>query len=137
MSYIDHNSQFTRFPDRLPRIRHLLRGQLIDDRDRMCDIVIRDVSENGLSATARDAFLLAKGIQVSIVLPGDTVVWAQISWVAETRFGVELETPLDLEQLLAVIRCRTAAPRPKHAWEVHSRHRVHTNRPQYSRFRAI
>ncbi len=78
---------------RQTRRRRLTRVTLCDSSGMVQDIMVRDVSAQGLSAVAA---LVPPALDtiVSVTLPDGRALWGVVRWVAALAFGVEFDTEL-------------------------------------------
>jgi hypothetical protein len=84
------------------RNRRLTRVTLVDAADQVQDIMVRDLSARGLSATAARV-PPGKGEIVSLRLPDDRVLWGIVRWVDGAQFGIEFDVSSGNTE------CRTAS----------------------------
>jgi hypothetical protein len=74
--------------------------------DRITDVIVTDISEDGLSPMAGGA--LTAGMRVMVDVPLIGMREAEIRWISECRAGCRLMAPLDDEELRTAT-CRSAA----------------------------
>lgn len=118
---------------RQPRI---VRARLLHRDGEMQDIVIRNVSEAGIGASARGPAPV-RGERVTIILPGDQEVKGIVRWFGGHAFGMELDTPLDLEALSVALQRQAHVAQVSGEWKVESRHRVYTPQTDPTRIRRV
>ena len=87
-------------PERERRVRCLLRGTMIDERNVSSEIVIRNVSRHGIGAALRQGRHLRVPQNVAISLPNDVVAWGETRWVSDQNFGILLEHELDPDTII-------------------------------------
>ena len=120
-------------PQRQPRI---IRARLIHRDGEVQDIVIRNVSEIGLGASARGPAPV-RGERVVIVLPGDQEATGIVRWFGGHTFGMQLDHPLDLEALGRALQRQAHVAQVSGEWKVETRHRVTTPMSDPSRIRRV
>ena len=86
--------------EREKRVRCLLRGTMIDERNVSSEIVIRNVSRQGIGATLRQGRHLKVPQNVAISLPNDVVAWGETRWISDQNFGILLEQELDPDRII-------------------------------------
>lgn len=72
------------------RNRRLTRVCLTNAADEVQDIMVRDLSSRGLSATA-SRVPPGAGEIVSMLLPDDRLFWGIVRWVDGAQFGIEFD----------------------------------------------
>lgn len=121
---------------REPRERRLLRGQMQTERLPAFEIVIRNISARGLCGTCK-GLPPVRGEFAEILLPDNRTVTATVRWANDQVFGVEFESPINLEIMMDTLqRLRDLAERNA-SWEVKSKHRVNDRRPDRALLRRI
>lgn len=118
---------------RQPRI---VRARLVHRDGEVQDIVIRNVSETGLGASARGPAPV-RGERVTVVLPGDQEVTGIVRWFGGHTFGMQLDCPLDLEALGRALQRQAHVAQVSGEWKVETRHRVTTPTYDPSRIRRV
>ncbi len=118
---------------RQPRI---IRARLIHRDGEVQDIVIRNVSHTGLGASARGPAPV-RGERVAVVLPGEQEVTGIVRWYGGHTFGMQLDTPLDLEALGRALQRQAHVAQVSGEWKVETRHRVLTPQQDPSRIRRV
>jgi hypothetical protein len=130
-------------PDKSPdlvreaRERRLIRAEMRSDRLPPHDILIRNVSSRGLGANSRGTLPPIAGEQVLIRLPDGQMVEARVRWTVGMGFGVELDSPINLPALFAAMQRLKDLADIGATFEVKSRHRVTTWRPDEDKIRRI
>ena len=110
---------------RQPRI---VRARLIHRDGEVQDIVIRNISEAGLGASARGPV---------VVLPGEQEVSGIVRWFGGDTFGMRLEHPLDMDALGRALQRQAHVAQVSGEWKVETRHRVYTPQSDPSRIRRV
>ena len=118
---------------RQPRI---IRARLLHRDGEVQDIVIRNVSQTGLGASARGAAPV-RGERVAVMLPGEQEVRGIVRWFGGHVFGMQLDTPLDLEALGLALQRQAHVAQINGEWRVENRHRVYTPQADPSRIRRV
>jgi hypothetical protein len=118
---------------RQPRI---IRARLVHRDGEVQEIVIRNVSENGIGATARGPAPV-RGERIVVILPGEQEVKGIVRWFGGHAFGMQLETELDLEALSVALQRQAHVAQVSGEWKVENRHRVVTPRTDPSRIRRV
>lgn len=118
---------------RQPRI---VRARLLHRDGEVQDIVIRNVSQTGLGASAKGPAPV-RGEHVAIILPGEQEVTGKVRWFGGHTFGVQLDTPLDLEALSLALQRQAHVAQISGEWRVENRHRVYTPKADPSRIRRV
>ncbi len=119
------------------RERRLIRAEMRSDRLSPHDILIRNVSGRGLGANSRGTLPPIAGELVTIRLPDGQMVQAHVRWTEGMGFGVELDSPINLAALFAAIQRLKDLADTGATFEVKSRHRVTTWRPDEDKLRRI
>lgn len=119
-------------------IRHprIVRARLLQADGSEQDIVIRNVSANGLGATSKGAAPV-RGERVAVILPDGSEVAGEVRWFQTRTFGVELDEPFDLDRLARALQRQAHVSRISSEWQVGSRHRVTTQQVDQSRVRRV
>ena len=86
--------------EREKRMRCLLRGTMVDERNIATEIVIRNVSRHGIGAAIRQGRQLRVPQNVAISLPNDVIAWGETRWISEQNFGVLLEHEIDADRII-------------------------------------
>lgn len=120
-------------PQRQPRI---IRARLVHRDGEVQDIVIRNVSEIGLGASARGPAPV-RGEHVTVVLPGEQEATGIVRWYGGHTFGMQLDHPLDLEALGRALQRQAHVAQVSGEWKVETRHRVTTPMSDPSRIRRV
>ena len=118
---------------RQPRI---VRARLLHRDGEMQDIVIRNVSDTGLGASARGPAPV-RGEHIAVLLPGEQEVTGIVRWFGGHTFGMQLDTPLDLEALSRALQRQAHVAQVSGEWRVETRHRVITPQTDPSRIRRV
>lgn len=119
------------------RERRLIRAEMCSDRLAAHDILIRNVSSWGLGATSRGALPPIPDEQVSIRLPDGQIVTGVVRWNDGKVFGVQLDRLIKLQALLTALQHLKEQADIGASFEVKSRHRVTTWRPDEANLRRI
>ena len=118
---------------RQPRI---IRARLIHRDGEVQDIVIRNVTAEGIGASARGPAPV-RGERVMVVLPGEQEVSGLVRWFGGHTFGMKLDHPLDLEALSRALQRQAHVAQVSGEWHVETRHRVITPQSDPSRIRRV
>lgn len=118
---------------RQPRI---IRARLIHRDGEEQEIVIRNVSETGIGASARGPAPV-RGERITIILPGGQEAKGLVRWFSGRTFGMELESTLDLEGLSLALQRQAHIAQVSGEWRVENRHRVYTPQADPSRIRRV
>ncbi|WP_332820049.1 PilZ domain-containing protein [Sphingopyxis sp.] len=86
---------------RQPRQSRLVKAALACSRLGQFDVTIRNVSETGLGGQAPDALHI--GERVTVFLPGHDPMLGTVRWVADKRFGIETDKPVETTRLRAAL----------------------------------
>lgn len=132
MEPVQPTGQITR-EVRQPRI---VRARLLHRDGEIQEIVIRNVSPTGLGASARGPAPV-RGERVAIVLPGDQEVTGLVRWFSGHTFGLQLDTPLDLDALGRALQRQAHVAQVSGEWKVETRHRVYTPKIDPARIRRV
>ena len=120
-------------PARQPRI---VRARLVHGNGEVQDIVIRNVSQTGIGATARGPSPV-RGQRIRVVLPGEQEVKGMVRWFSGQAFGTQLDAELDLEALGMALQRQAHVVQVSGEWKVEDRHRVYTQYTDPSRIRRV
>src|SRR3546814_17566967 len=82
---------------RQPRQSRLVKASLGCERLSRFDITIRNVSRNGVGG--KGSHRLHIGERVTLFLPAHPPMKAPVSWVANTRFGIETDEQIATPRL--------------------------------------
>lgn len=135
MSYLDHD--FVPADEmRLPRQRRLVRAGITDSFGTNHDIVIRNVSEKGLGATMRGVPPL-RGTAVTVLIPQGMTMNGTIRWVDGAVFGIEFDSPIELQTLADLIQRNHETAKCESQWEVANLHQVHSGHFDPTKVRKI
>ncbi len=118
---------------RQPRI---VRACLIHRDGEIQDIVVRNISETGLGASARGPAPV-RGERVTVRLPGDQEVTGLVRWYSGHTFGMLLDGPLDMDALARALQRQAHVAQVSGEWRVQSRHRVVTSQADPARIRRV
>ena len=118
---------------RQPRI---IRARLVHRDGEVQDIVVRNISETGLGASARGPAPV-RGERVTVCLPGDQEVAGLVRWYSGHTFGMVLDAPLDTEALGRALQRQAHVAQVNGEWRVQDRHRVVSSQPDSSRIRRV
>ena len=118
---------------RQPRI---VRARLIHRDGEVQDIVIRNISEAGLGASARGPAPV-RGERIVVVLPGEQEVSGIVRWFGGHTFGMRLDHPLDMDALGRALQRQAHVAQVSGEWKVETRHRVYTPQSDPSRIRRV
>jgi hypothetical protein len=121
---------------RSQRQRRLIRAQLTDSFGAICDAVIRNVSEKGIGVSGQGVPLL-RGSTVTITIPQGMVMSGTVRWIENSAFGIELDSPIDLQTLADVIQRKQKPASQDAHWEVRSLPQVDLGRLDPSKARKI
>ncbi|WP_353230991.1 hypothetical protein [Novosphingobium sp.] len=122
---------------REPRERRLIRAKMCSDRLPAHDILIRNISRQGLSATSRGVLPPMVDEQVSLRLPDGQVIGGAIRWVDGQVFGVLLQSALNLPAFFDALQRLKQNADTGATFEIKSMHRVTTWRPDESALRRV
>ena len=122
---------------REPRERRLIRAQMCSDRLTPHDILIRNISRQGLSATSRGVLPPMVDEQVSLRLPDGQVIGAAIRWVDGQVFGAQLQSAINLPAFFDALQRLKQNADAGGAFEIKSMHRVTTWQPDASALRRV
>jgi hypothetical protein len=123
-------------PRRAERERRLIRGVILRPSGAREEILVRNLSSGGLGATTRGCVPFP-GEAVDIALPQGSVLTGTVRWVDGMAFGVAFSHMIDAQALIDSLINRQASGGQGAAWEVKSRHRVATYRPDPASLRRI
>lgn len=84
---------------RQPRQSRLVKAALGCERLGQFDVTLRNVSHTGVGGKSPHA--LAIGERVTLYLPGHDPMLGTVRWIADMRFGIETDTPIDASRLRA------------------------------------
>lgn len=118
---------------RQPRI---IRAQMLHRDGEQQDIVIRNISDSGIGASAREPAPV-RGERIAIILPGGQEVKGIVRWFSARTFGMQVDTPIDFEGLSLALERQGDVAKASAQWHVGSRHRVHTPQVDLSRMRRV
>jgi PilZ domain len=118
---------------RQPRI---IRARLAHRDGEVQDIVVRNVSETGIGASARGPAPV-RGERVTVRLPGDQEVTGLVRWYSGHTFGMMLDAPLDMEALGRALQRQAHVAQVSGEWRVENRHKVVTPQSDPSRIRRV
>lgn len=117
--------QRTRAPRQRTLIRAVLGGMDMPDQD----VIIRNISEYGMGIASR-GFAPDRGETVTITLPSGIALKAQVRWVNDKAFGVQLFEELDVRQLgLSTQRRHTRPTGSAIDWRMEDRYRQEEPQP--------
>ena len=123
MSYLDGSSHFSRPGGRLPRTSRLIRAQLRDCRNVKFDILIRNVSEQGIGGIAR-GHILEQVENVTVLFKEDSMMEGTVAWIDGDRFGIKLANKLDVAVLSELVQKKQGMNQTESTWEVRRLHKV-------------
>ncbi len=121
---------------RLPRQRRLVRALVTDSFGTKYDIVIRNVSEKGLGATMQGVPPL-RGTTVTVIIPQGMTMDGTVRWVDGSAFGVEFDSPIELQTLADVIQRKHETANREGHWEVRNLHQVNSGHLDPTKVRKI
>lgn len=104
-------------PDkRQPRQSRLVKAELACPRLGKFDATIRNVSETGLGGQAPHGLNI--GERMTVFLPGHDPMMGTVRWVADKRFGLETDKPVDTTRLRAAHGNPVPATHPTAGFEI-------------------
>ena len=84
---------------RQPRQSRLVKASLGCQRLGRFDVTVRNISETGIGGQGPRALNL--GERMTIYLSGHEPMTGTVRWVADRRFGIETDTPIQTDRLRA------------------------------------
>jgi hypothetical protein len=81
-------------PERSPRVRTLIRAVIGAEGLPGQEVVVRNVSPGGMCIASR-TLLPSCGDTLRVALPGQGDLRAQVRWVGDGEFGIQLLGPID------------------------------------------
>jgi len=135
MSFLNH--AFVRAEERVRQLRHnrVIYARLVDCSQTSRDIIVLNVSKNGVRAYSRKAPKV--GAKISIVLDDKSPLPGEVRWVKGQAFGIRLDQQVDIDWLDSLIQQKRAANAEQAKWEVDRLHRVATPAPQPTFLRRV
>lgn len=121
---------------RAQRQQRIIRARLVHRDGEVQDIVVRNLSQCGLGASARGPAPV-RGERVLVILPGEQEATGLVRWFGGHAFGLQLDHPLDLEALSRALQRQAHDAQVTNAWKVGARHRVVTPISDPSRIRRV
>lgn len=85
--------------NRQPRQSRLVKASLGCERLGRFDVTIRNVSKTGVGGKGPHG--LHVGERVTLFMPAHPPMMATVRWVADTRFGIETDEPIETARLRA------------------------------------
>ena len=132
MSPIPQTDQVVRAA-RQPRI---IRARLLHRDGEVQDVVVRNVSETGLGASARGPAPV-RGERIAVILPGEQEVTGIVRWFGGHTFGMQLDPPAAVVPSLVLLQRQAHVAQVSGEWKVETRHRVYTPQADPSRIRRV
>ena len=126
-------------PDQIVRAQRqprIVRARFVHRDGEVQDIVIRNISETGLGASARGPAPV-RGERILVVLPGEQEVTGIVRWFGGHTFGMLLDHPLDMDALGRALQRQAHVAQISGEWKVETRHRVVTPQSDPSRIRRV
>ena len=124
-------------PAREQRERRLIRAELQSERLPPHDILIRNISAHGIGAASRTGNPPSLGERVWVRLPDGQTIAGVIRWVSAQDFGIALDAAIPLPELFASLQKLKQNAVAGASFEVKSRHRVTTWRPNAELMRRV
>lgn len=121
---------------RAVRQPHIIRARLAHRDGELQDIVIRNISETGIGASARGPAPV-RGERVTVRLPGDQEVSGLVRWYSGHTFGMVLDAPLDKEALAQALQRQAHVAQVSGEWRVENRHKVVSPQSDPLRIRRV
>lgn len=81
-------------PERSPRVRTLIRAVIGAAGEPGQEVIVRNVSPGGMCIASR-TLLPSCGDTLHVALPGQGDLQAQVRWVGDGEFGIQLLGPID------------------------------------------
>lgn len=94
-------------PQRSPRVRTLIRAVIGADGREGQDVIVRNVSPGGMCIASR-TLQPSCGDTLHVALPGQGNLQAQVRWVGDGEFGIQLLGGLDVGEVQSANRRRNA-----------------------------
>ncbi|WP_404482487.1 PilZ domain-containing protein [Novosphingobium sp. BL-52-GroH] len=94
-------------PHRSPRVRTLIRAVIGGEGRPGEDVIVRNVSPGGMCIASR-TLQPSCGETLHVALPGQGNLKAQVRWVGDGEFGIQLMGGLDVGEVQATNRQRNA-----------------------------
>jgi len=94
-------------PHRSPRVRTLIRAVIGADGQPGQDVIVRNVSPGGMCIASR-TLTPGCGDTLRVSLPGQGDLKAQVRWVGDGEFGIQLMGAFDLGEMQSANRRRNA-----------------------------
>lgn len=94
-------------PERSPRVRTLIRAVIGGEGRAGQDVIVRNVSPGGMCIASR-TLLPDFGETLHVALPGQGDLLAEVRWVGDGEFGIQLTGGVDLSQVQPPSRRRNA-----------------------------
>lgn len=136
MSYLDSKIVAADDCVRAPRQRRLIRARMFNDRLPAQDILIRNISCQGIGAASRGLPPM-KGEKLSVLLPHHEEITGLVRWVDGLSFGIDLDRDLDPQALADTIKRQNELAGASTDWEVRRLHRVPTQSVDPSKLRIV
>lgn len=121
---------------RQPRERGLVRARVAVDRIPIQEIIIRNVSPQGIGAASRGAPLIM-GERATVLFPDGRQVTGEVRWVNGPSFGLKLDHELDPQVLAQTIQHQHETASRSSRWEVKQLHRVASHGPEPDKLRRV
>ncbi|KQM14686.1 PilZ domain-containing protein [Novosphingobium sp. Leaf2] len=99
----DADGEMAQLPKRSPRVRTLIRAVIGAEGRPGEDAIVRNVSPGGMCIASR-TLLPRTGETLRVALPGQGDLQAEVRWVGNGEFGVQLKAALDIASLHAANR---------------------------------
>ena len=136
MSYLKHEFWPASEKARGSRSTRIIRAQLVDKFVTTHDIMIWNVSKNGIGASM-DGNPPRTGSDVTLILFDAPPLLGKIRWVEDNAFGIVLEDDLSLEFMSDLIKRKHELMTPRTDWEVRRLHRIETTPVEPSAVRKV
>lgn len=94
-------------PERSPRVRTLIRAVIGVEGQAGQDVIVRNVSPGGMCIASR-TLLPSCGDMLHVALPGQGDLRAQVRWVGDGEFGIQLLGGIDGDEANSASRSRHA-----------------------------
>lgn len=101
------SARATAHPERSPRVRTLIRAVIGAEGRAGEDVIVRNVSPGGMCIASR-TLLPERGETLRVALPGQGDLQAEVRWVGDGEFGIQLTGGVDLSRVQPSTRRRNA-----------------------------
>lgn len=126
MSYLKHDFWALSEKVRASRATRIIRAQLVDKFTTTHDIVVRNLSQNGVGALM-DRKPPRPGSDVTLLMFDGPPLLGKVCWVDGNSFGIALEDDLSLKFLSDLIKRKHDLLTAGTDWEVDRLHRIETS----------